>query len=188
MAEIFKNKEEKEIVIKYYMDKVRLLDEQIMDLEKEREIYNARISELSPESSIKILDMGKFLYYGGGEEIYSSSWTLVKKTEYVLSNVANMISTTREITEYINELEGGLFTESQKKEYISKLGATLIQKTEKKLTFSRVESTSGEFYYGLLNWFYSAGLVKMQYLNPKAKLKQIKREDKDDSFASWLIR
>jgi len=109
---------------------------------------------------------------------YSSQWTLVKKTEFVLRNITKKISTTREIAAAIKSREETVPTPVDNSttwsaeppimhlvdmgDLISKLGATLKQKVDKGDTFARIE-IQDVLYYGLAEWFEGKGKVKNEY-------------------------
>ena len=170
-----KNKEEIEILVSYYNNKIYAIDENIHLLEKERLEIKMRISEiLTAYENERDIDKSPLFV-----PVYQRDWTVVKKTEYILTNVERIVLSTREITEHINVLEGGGFNESQKRDWISKLGATLKQKTDKDEIFGRAESDNGEYYYGLRDWFYENGKVRISYINTRfhPKVRADERED-----------
>ena len=134
-------------LIEFYIQKLRVLRDEIATREKETKEINAQILRLkkgktSPQSSTNNTQLEATLVP------YSDKWPWAKKIRFALERQGKPL-TTKEIVETLIEYEIGLMFD--RKKAVASISSMLSTKSGTDKEFIRVESDSGDFEYDINN-------------------------------------
>jgi len=151
---------ERETVINFHNRNIERVKEQIIDLQAELSDSYDRFTELTGKVHPDLIKSATEQIEQAFSLYYRENMPLWEKVKFTLSTT-NRLSSTRQIAEFINQQEGG---NKNLPEIISAIGATLKPKVDKGIVFDRFETKSGEYYYGLVEWFRIKGIPKQEYI------------------------
>jgi hypothetical protein len=134
-------------LIDFYIQRLRVLRDEIAERERESKDINAQILRLKkgksqgqPDSAVKGVAL-KPVHY-------SDKWPWVKKIQFAIEQRGTPL-TTKEIVDTLIEYEIGLMFD--RKKAVASVSSMLSTKSGEGKEFMRVESESGDFAYDLNN-------------------------------------
>lgn len=131
-------------LIDFYIQRLRVLRDEISEREKESKEINAQILTLKKGKGLLSLN-DKEVHLTPAVE-YSEKWPWVKKIRFAINQQGRAL-TTKEIIETLTEYEIGLMF--NRKKAVASVSSMLSTKSGEGKDFLRIESESGDFAYDL---------------------------------------
>jgi hypothetical protein len=131
-------------LIDFYIQRIKVLRDEMSSREKELREINAQILKL--KKSKRDIDENEPEHPSAIIALYSDKWPWVKKIRFAIVLKGRPL-TTKEIVDTLIEYEIGLMFE--RKKAVASISSMLSTKSGPDKEFSKVESDSGEFAYAL---------------------------------------
>ncbi|HET6253907.1 MAG TPA: hypothetical protein VFE32_07525 [Puia sp.] len=132
-----------QLLIDFYIARLKILREEIQDRERETKEINTAIQRLKKrEIPLAISSIMKV----DNKSSYSEKWPWLRKVQFALENQAEPL-TTKEIVEVLTEYEPSFLFD--RKRAVASVSSILSTKSGSE--FIRVDSESGDFAYRLRN-------------------------------------
>lgn len=148
-------------LIDFYIQRLKVLRDEISEREKETKEINAQILKLKRGKTTGLLGAGNS-QISAPSIPYSEKWPWVRKIRFALENQGRPL-TTKEIVDTLIEYEIGLMFD--RKKVVASVSSMLSTKSGDGKEFARVESDSGDFAYDLNNKNV-IDAVEIEELNP----------------------
>ncbi|MEP7279590.1 MAG: hypothetical protein ABI813_13150 [Bacteroidota bacterium] len=127
-----------QLLIDFYISRIRVLREEIMIREQETREINSVIQKLKKKSNLEKSE--RLIPITN----YSEKWPWVKKVQYAIE-YQNRPLTTKEIVDVLSEFESSLLID--RKRAVASISSILSSKSGEDKDFLRVESDSRDFAY-----------------------------------------
>jgi len=131
-----------QLLIDFYVGRLKVLRDEILEREKETKEINSIIQKLRKREPQLSLSNG----FHVEKPVYSEKWPWVKKVQFALETTDKAL-TTKEIVDVLTEYEPSFLFD--RKRAVASISSILSSKSGADKEFVRVDSESGDFAYGL---------------------------------------
>ena len=131
-----------QLLIDFYVGRLKVLRDEILDKERETKEITAIIQKLKRREPQLLVSNGISV----DKSTYSDKWPWVKKVQFALENNGGPL-TTKEIVDVLTELEPSFLFD--RKRAVASVSSILSSKSGSDKEFVRIEGESGDFAYDI---------------------------------------